>query len=145
MLIGGVVAVAQPLLGLGARNSRSLLPWRRIACTCLECRAIGRHDRLERGVQVGADPGRDGGALARIEKSALTPASEPGAHLAEVLVDRLDVWAALLDREGDDQPAGGITRRCRGARTRPAIDWNCWRQRPGTTAFRRWIADWAPR
>ena len=71
-------------------------------------RADRQHDRLERGVQVGADPGGDGGALARVGVQRLQPGERAGVHLAEVLVDGLDVGAALLDREGDDQPAGEI-------------------------------------
>ena len=38
----------------------------------------------------------------------MTPANEPGVDLAEVLVDGVDVGAALLDRERDDQPAGEV-------------------------------------
>ena len=71
-------------------------------------RADRQHDRLERGVQVGADPGGDGGALARVGVERLQPGERAGIDLAEVLEDRLDVGTALLDREGHDQPAGEI-------------------------------------
>ena len=97
----GLVAVAQPLLGLRARaTSRSLLPWRRIACTCRACGPIGSTTASSDGVQVGADPGGDRGALARVGVERLQPGERAGVHLAEVLVDGLDVGAALLDREG---------------------------------------------
>ena len=67
-----------------------------------------QHDRLERGVQVGADPGGDGGALARVGVERLDAGERTGVHLAEVLVDGLDVGAAVLDRERHDQPAGEV-------------------------------------
>ena len=84
------------------------MPWRRIALHLPGVRADRQHDRLQRGVQVGADPGGDGGALARVGVQRLDAGERPGVDLAEVLVDRLDVRAGLLDRERDDQPAGEV-------------------------------------
>ena len=141
----GLVAVAQPLLGLGREDEQVALALAADRLHLPGVRPDRQHDRLERGVQVGADPGGDAGALARVGVQRLQPGERARVHLAEVLVDGVDVGAALLDGERDDQPAGEVHPPGAGGRTRRAPLWNCWRQRPGTTAFRRWMTDCAPR
>ena len=104
----GLVAVAQPLLGLGREDEQVALALPADRLHLLGVRADRQHDRLERRVQVGADPGGDAGALARVGVQRLQPGERAGVHLAEVLVDGLDVGAAVLDGERDDQPAGEV-------------------------------------
>ena len=67
-----------------------------------------QHDGGERGVEVGADPGGDAGALARVGVERLQAGERAGVELADVLVDGVDVGAAGLDRQRDDQPAGEV-------------------------------------
>ena len=103
-----LVAVAQPLLGLGREDEQVALALAADRLHLPGVRSDRQHHRLERGVQVGADPGGDGGALARVGVERLDAGERARVDLAEVLVDGLDVGAALLDREGHDQPAGEI-------------------------------------
>jgi hypothetical protein len=67
-----------------------------------------QHHRLERGEQVGADAGGDGGALARVGVQRFQPGERAGVELADVLVDRFGVGAAVGVRQGDGEPAGEV-------------------------------------
>ena len=60
------VAVAQPLLGLGGEHQQVALALPADALHLAVVRADRQHDGRQRGVEVGADPGGDGGALARV-------------------------------------------------------------------------------
>ena len=66
------------------------------------------HDWRERRVQVGADPGGDAGAFAGVGVQRLQSGERAGVHLADVVIDGIDVRAAQLGGEGDRQPAGEI-------------------------------------
>ena len=68
-----LVAVAQPLLGLGRDDEQVALALAADRLHLPGVRADREHDRLERGVEVGADPGRDGGALAGVGVQRLEP------------------------------------------------------------------------
>ena len=92
----------------GESTSRSRLPERRMAWTWRWPGPIGSTTGGERGVEVGADPGGDGGALARVGVQRLQAGERAGVELADVLVDGVDVGAARSTRERDDQPAGEV-------------------------------------
>ena len=112
----GVASLAPLASGVASRRPPSNRTCRALKVTG----PIGSTTASSDGVQVGADPGGDGGALARVGVQRLQAGERAGVHLADVLVDGLDVGAALLDREGDDQPAGEVQPPgCRRGRTRP--------------------------
>src|SRR5690349_6500838 len=73
--------------------------------TCLAFGPIGSTTASSDVYKVGADSGRDGGALARVGVERLDAGERARVHLAEVLVDRLYVRSVVIDRERDDQPA----------------------------------------
>ncbi len=95
-----LVPAAQPLLGR-RREREHVRPAR--AADQLHLALLGsdrQHDRLERGVQVGADAGGHGGALARVGVERLEPGARARVELADVLVDGLDVRAVFVNRAG---------------------------------------------
>ena len=75
-------------------TSTSGLPLRASTCTWRWPGPDRQHDRLERRVQVGADPGGDRRALARVRVERLQTGARADLDLADVLVDGLDVAAA---------------------------------------------------
>ena len=140
-----LVAVAQPLLGLRREDEQVALALAADRLHLPGVRADRQHDRLERGVQVGADPGGDGGALARVgvERLQRRRTSRGPSRRGP---RRRRRRRGRPPRPGGSRSAGrrGTPAGCRRGRTRPGSIWNCWRQRPGTTAFSRWITDCAP-
>ena len=67
-------------------------------------------------------PGGDTGALSRVGVERLQAGARADLELADVLVHRLDVMAAVVDREGDDQPAGHVALvRAGGGREQPEL------------------------
>ena len=90
-----LVAVAKPLLGRRRERQRVGLAGPADQLDLAVARADRQHDRRERGVQVGADPGRHGGALARVGVERLQAGARAAVHLPDVLVDGLDVGTVL--------------------------------------------------
>src|SRR5581483_9131715 len=61
--------------------------------------------RFKRGVEVGADSGGHGDALARVRVQRFEPGARARVKLADILIDGLGFWAVLAKRQGDDKAA----------------------------------------
>ena len=105
----GLVSLSEPLLGgRGDREQVGLALPASDRVHLVLAGADRQHHRCERGVQVGADPGGHAGALARVGVQRLQARERAGVHLADVLVDRLDVGPTGLRGERDGEPAGEV-------------------------------------
>ena len=111
-----LVAAAKPLLGR-RRERQHVGPARAADQLHLAVfRADRQHHRLKRRVQVGADAGGHGGALARVGVERLEPRARARRRARRRPRRRPRRRAVSVDRQGDDEPAGHVQPRGAGRR-----------------------------